>query len=143
MQFTLFTSAVQLVAILATSVSAVPVIASSGQILDVWVPRIITPNASTIWTEGQQYNVTWDTSDAPANISNGAAVVFGENNTLTDKVLASGFDLRQGWINVTCPDDVTPGDNYTVILFGDSGDESKPFKIVAAKNALLGVLSAV
>ncbi|KIK62842.1 hypothetical protein GYMLUDRAFT_58091 [Collybiopsis luxurians FD-317 M1] len=134
MQFTL-SIASALVAALAASASPVslkPAVAAARAMLDVWAPTIISPDASTVWTQGKQYNVTWDTSDAPANISNGASVVLGNNTQLTDRVLAQGFDLRQGWVTVTCPSDIFPTNTYSIILFGDSGDQSKQFSIVSA-----------
>jgi hypothetical protein len=58
--------------------------------LDVWVPKILTPNANTVWHHGevcrcdydrssmltvqQTQTVTWDTSDAPTLISNGFSI---------------------------------------------------------------------
>ncbi|KAE9389704.1 hypothetical protein BT96DRAFT_834539 [Gymnopus androsaceus JB14] len=117
--------------------SAKPVV---REMLDVWAPTIISPNASTVWTEGQKYNVTWDTSNAPANISNGASVVLGENGDLTETGI--GFDLRQGWVTVTCPSDLTPGDFYSIVLFGDSGDQSDQFSIVEpSSDGILGLLA--
>jgi len=128
MQFTFLSFAT--VFAVAASTSAKPVV--PREILDVWAPTIISPNSTTVWTLGQQYNVTWNTSNAPSEISNGAAVVLGENGTLTDDVLAEGFDLRQGWVTVTVPTNLTAGPNYSIILFGDSGDESEPFSIIDA-----------
>ncbi|KAJ3745049.1 hypothetical protein DFH05DRAFT_1492056 [Lentinula detonsa] len=136
MQFTLLASA--LMALAASAVSASPVSNEARMILDVWAPTIISPNASTVWTEGQQYNVTWDTSNAPVNISNGASVVLGKDGKLTNTTLVSGFDLRQGWVTVTCPSDVIPEDDYSIVLFGDSGDQSEQFTITTS---LEGVLS--
>jgi hypothetical protein len=136
MQFTLLSSTFVAILAAVSSVSATPV---AREILDVWAPTIISPNASTIWTKGQQYNVTWSTSNAPVNISNGAAVEMGHDGTiLTDQVLAKGFDLRQGWVTVTCPSDLPAGANYSIILFGDSGDQSQQFSLV--DETLLNVL---
>ncbi|KAJ3776767.1 hypothetical protein EV361DRAFT_116499 [Lentinula raphanica] len=137
MQFTLLASA--LAAFAASAVSASPVSNAARMILDVWAPTIISPNASTVWTEGQQYNVTWDTSNAPVNISNGASVRLGEDGQLTETTLASGFDLRQGWVTITCPSDVIPGNNYSIILFGDSGDQSEQFSIISPMQSILGL----
>ncbi|KAJ3725157.1 hypothetical protein C8R42DRAFT_576348 [Lentinula raphanica] len=134
MQFTLLASA--LAAFAASAVSASPVSNAARMILDVWAPTIISPNASTIWTEGQQYNVTWDTSNAPVNISNGASVLLTK---LSLVALASGFDLRQGWVTITCPSDVIPGNNYSIILFGDSGDQSEQFSIISPMQSILGL----
>jgi hypothetical protein len=127
MQFTLLTSA--FMAVLAASASAKP-ITVAREMLDVWAPTITSPDASTVWIEGHQYNVTWDTSNAPAQISNGASVRLGEHGNLTSTVLASGFDLRTGWVTVTCPSNLTSGNFYSIILFGDSGDQSPQFSIV-------------
>lgn len=37
---------------------------------DVFVPRIISPVAGEVWVSRQEAQVTWDTSDAPAQITN-------------------------------------------------------------------------
>ncbi|KAF8236239.1 hypothetical protein L208DRAFT_1357668 [Tricholoma matsutake] len=95
--------------------------------LDVWAPTILEPDASTIWQIGKCENVTWDTSNAPVNISNGSGVLLSDVNRKKSWVLASDFDLRAGSVKVEVPS-VTPGD-YFVTLFGDSGDTSPPFSI--------------
>ncbi|KIK62843.1 hypothetical protein GYMLUDRAFT_164196 [Collybiopsis luxurians FD-317 M1] len=148
MQFTLSIASAlaALSAVTLSHASPVPPLNSAGRppaaearaMLDVWAPTIFTPNASSVWAEGKQYNVTWDTSDAPQNISNAASVVLGNNTRLTDRVLAANFDLRRGWVTVTCPDDIFPGKNYSIILFGDSGDQSQQFSIVLAGNSAYG-----
>ncbi|KAF9552743.1 hypothetical protein CPC08DRAFT_698334 [Agrocybe pediades] len=107
--------------------SAAALVAKSS--LDVFVPRIISPNAATVWTVGQQEVVTWDASDAPASISNFAAVVLDRNFTAP---LAAGFDLRAGNVTVVVPNNVVPGSNHVITLFGDSGNISPKFTIVAA-----------
>ena len=61
MQFTL-SIASALVAALAVSASPVslkPAVAVARAMLDVWAPTIIPPDASTVWAQGEQYNVTW------------------------------------------------------------------------------------
>ncbi|KAG6874768.1 hypothetical protein C0992_006627, partial [Termitomyces sp. T32_za158] len=83
--------------------------------LDVFDPHILTPNNSTIWVVGSVETVTWDTSDAPENISNGAMVVLKPAESLTPQYeLVKGFDLRAGIVNVTIPDDISPG-GYAII----------------------------
>ncbi|TRM59245.1 hypothetical protein BD626DRAFT_157366 [Schizophyllum amplum] len=125
MQFALFTSVV-LSALAA--VRAAPVDAIGGNSLIVWSPKITSPTADTVWTAGQQYNVTWETNDAPETISNEASVMLGHKEALmSDQVLADGFDLRAGYVTVTAPD-VKTG-KYFVDLFGDSGNWSPDFKI--------------
>ncbi|KZV62607.1 hypothetical protein PENSPDRAFT_758571 [Peniophora sp. CONT] len=42
----------------------------SAAALDVFVPPITSPTADTKWTAGAVETVTWDASNAPANISN-------------------------------------------------------------------------
>ncbi|KAJ3511693.1 hypothetical protein NLJ89_g3951 [Agrocybe chaxingu] len=94
--------------------------------LDVFVPNITKPDATTVWTVGQNETVTWGTSNAPGSISNDAAVSlsgFGE--------IARGFDLRAGSVVVQVPAQVVPG-QYNITLFGNSGNISPMFSVVAA-----------
>ncbi|KAG7092954.1 hypothetical protein E1B28_009256 [Marasmius oreades] len=101
--------------------------------LDVWSPKITSPTAGTVWVTGSTVNVTWDTSDAPKQISNGAAVMLRddsgpvppENPYLKE---SRSFDLRDGWVTVEVPN-VPPADNYVLVLFGDSGNWSEQFEI--------------
>ncbi|KAL0954151.1 hypothetical protein HGRIS_005288 [Hohenbuehelia grisea] len=44
-------------------------------------------------------------------------------------VLANGFDILNGVQEITVPA-VTPGDDYSIVLFGDSGNFSPAFAIV-------------
>ncbi|EKM51856.1 uncharacterized protein PHACADRAFT_262238 [Phanerochaete carnosa HHB-10118-sp] len=98
--------------------------------LDVWDPKIITPNSYTVWAPGGTYNVTWDTSDAPASISEGSEVVLAKSGVLDSaNPLAQGFDLRAGWVPVTIPASTIPGSDYSIVLFGDSGNASPEFAI--------------
>jgi hypothetical protein len=86
-------------------VSAVAAFTGVGAVIipqpqDVWVPKILTPTIGTVWTRGtvralssdemidrayahnfpQQQNVTWDTTTAPALISNQFSVVLRDAN---------------------------------------------------------------
>jgi len=96
---------------------------------DVWAPTILTPDTNTIWKIGTCQNVTWDTSNAPVNISNGSGVQLINANRTFLQFLAKGFNLRNGFVDVTVPK-VTPG-QFMITLFGDSGDTSPLFQIVA------------
>ncbi|RDB22175.1 hypothetical protein Hypma_010613 [Hypsizygus marmoreus] len=96
--------------------------------LDVFVPPITKPDAQTIWTVGHVESVIWDASDAPANISNRASVILNPVIPGVRLNLTSGFDLRTGLVEVTVPD-VDSG-QYTITLFGDSGNISPIFHIV-------------
>ncbi|KAI0314655.1 hypothetical protein OF83DRAFT_1135751 [Amylostereum chailletii] len=122
-----FTTALSALFAAAALVGAVPV-----QKRDVWDPKVLYPHTGTVWTLGATHNVTWDTSDAPANISNGAAVYLRKgDSTLIATPLAQGFDLRAGRIEVTVPTNITTGDDYRIVLFGDSGNWGPLFTITA------------
>jgi hypothetical protein len=95
---------------------------------DVFVPKVVYPRAGVVWSVGQRHNVTWDTSNAPTHISNGASVILRKGELATPLILAKGFDLRSGRVEVTVPW-VVPGDDYTLVLFGDSGNFSPTFSI--------------
>ncbi|GJE98417.1 GPI anchored serine-threonine rich family protein [Phanerochaete sordida] len=108
-------------------------VAASGaaaRVLDVWDPAITSPTAESVWHAGGTYNVTWETADAPASISEGSRVVLSKD-FYEDyyNPLAQGFDLRAGWVTVTIPPTTVPGDDYQIVLFGDSGNYSPTFSI--------------
>ncbi|GLB34635.1 hypothetical protein LshimejAT787_0202000 [Lyophyllum shimeji] len=102
-----------LLAVLASSLTS---LASGAAVearstLDIFDPRIILPNARSVWVAGQVETVTWDTSNAPANISNLAAIVLNSASGPLSANLATGFDLRSGVVDVTVPKDVPSGLN--------------------------------
>ncbi|KAI6039329.1 hypothetical protein EDC04DRAFT_2686278, partial [Pisolithus marmoratus] len=98
---------------------------------DVFVPPVIDPNQKTVWCVGKQEKVVWDTSNAPASITNPEGRIYLVVNNLIDfdYELASGFNILDGKVEVTVPD-VPPG-IYAIVLFGDSGNFSKNFTITA------------
>ena len=98
--------------------------------LDVWVPPIISPSETTVWKAGAIETVTWDASNPPDRISNGAAVTIWGGDLPSWTFLVRDFDLRSGAVNVTIPADYKPGP-YRITLFGDSGNISPYFEIVA------------
>ncbi|KZW01617.1 hypothetical protein EXIGLDRAFT_598323, partial [Exidia glandulosa HHB12029] len=99
---------------------------------DVYDPQVLYPHSGTVWYLGATHNVTWNTTDAPTNISNGAMIYLRKGNkTITNHTLASGFNLRSGHQEVTVPTDITPGSDYRVVLFGDSGNFGPQFTITA------------
>ncbi|KAI0714895.1 hypothetical protein C8Q76DRAFT_440184 [Earliella scabrosa] len=105
--------------------------ASTGTVgtQDVYVPPVLTPNADTVWFTGRTYNVTWDTSDPPAQITNRyGRILLRKGDFTTPIFLASGFDILEGHVEVTVPL-VVSGDDYQVVLFGDSGNFSPYFTI--------------
>ncbi|KAF9221623.1 hypothetical protein BS17DRAFT_809975 [Gyrodon lividus] len=102
------------------------------QARDVFVPPILYPHAGTVWVAGQCHNVTWDTSNAPVNITNVYGMIYLRNNSLIDmnEELASGFDILNGHVEIQVPN-VPTGHNYSLVLFGDSGNYSPAFTILA------------
>ncbi|KIY70803.1 hypothetical protein CYLTODRAFT_168696 [Cylindrobasidium torrendii FP15055 ss-10] len=110
-------------------VSAVPL----NTLRDVWVPKITSPVSGTVWTVGETVEVTWSTADTPVYISNGGRIGLGrDDRIIADDALIRTFDLREanGAINVTVPE-VEAGDDYFIVLFGDSGNWSDKFTIQA------------
>ncbi|KII88214.1 hypothetical protein PLICRDRAFT_111363 [Plicaturopsis crispa FD-325 SS-3] len=110
------------------SVAALPAIRSA---LDVFVPPITYPHAGTQWYRGQTHNVTWDTSNAPVNITNryGRINLVRAGNVTDPIELAQGFDILLGRIEVQVPDYIQPRNDYELVLFGDSGNFSPEFSI--------------
>lgn len=50
---------------------------------DVWVPKILTPNATTLWNVGQTYLVIWSLDQKPVNVTNPIGTVYlSKNGTL-------------------------------------------------------------
>lgn len=98
---------------------------------DVFVPPIIYPKSGVVWIAGQHHNVTWETDGAPVNITNGIGRVYLANNTIIDldHPLAIGFDILDGRVSVQVPS-VPTGQNYSLVLFGDSGNYSPQFTII-------------
>ncbi|KAJ7240628.1 hypothetical protein B0H12DRAFT_51643 [Mycena haematopus] len=96
--------------------------------LDVFVPSITYPTAGTVWVSKTQQTLTWDASNAPPSISNGALLMLRQNNRTSPFILAKDFDLRAGSLEITVPW-VLSADNYELVLFGDSGNFSPVFTI--------------
>ena len=86
MKFTSITTLASLILVSLSSTVALPV---HLEVRDVFVPPILYPTAGTVWTVGEQHNVTWsvihlhadlylsdfalfirDTSNRPVNITN-------------------------------------------------------------------------
>ncbi|KAJ7277501.1 hypothetical protein C8J57DRAFT_987209, partial [Mycena rebaudengoi] len=95
---------------------------------DVFVPPILTPAAGTVWESFQSQNVTWDTSNAPNTISNRAFILLAKGGVEAPFILASDFDLRAGFVELTVPH-VLSGSDYQIVLFGDSGNLGPIFTI--------------
>ncbi|KAJ6568958.1 hypothetical protein B0H19DRAFT_939079 [Mycena capillaripes] len=106
--------------------------------LDVFVPPITFPTAGTVWVSKTQQNVTWwcdrDASGAPASISNEAELFLRKDDIIAPFILAKGFDLRAGSLEITVPwvligSDYQLGMLIFVALLGDSGNFSPVFTI--------------
>ncbi|PBK99774.1 hypothetical protein ARMGADRAFT_985691 [Armillaria gallica] len=101
---------------------------------DVYSPPITSPDANTVWTVNTTQTVTWDTSNAPVNISNRASIWLRKGDYAFGPELAVDFDLRSGKQDVTVPW-VVEGDDYIIVLFGDSGNWSPEFTITGGPPA--------
>jgi hypothetical protein len=133
--FSVFKFALAFFALVSTSqLSCAAPIPEGIAIRDVYVPPIIEPSASAVWTIGTTQVVTWDTTHPPQQISNkyGRIVLRSEETGRLDyeHPLADGFDILNGCQEVTVPN-VNPG-TYQIVLFGDSGNWGQSFQIVAA-----------
>ncbi|KAI0771085.1 hypothetical protein BD413DRAFT_476760 [Trametes elegans] len=108
--------------------AAMPVAALEKR--DVYVPPVLYPHAGTVWHKGETQNVTWDVSDPPVNITNSVGrVMLRKGDLTTPLILAKGFDILQGHVEVTVPWVIEDND-YSVVLFGDSGNWSGQFSIL-------------
>ncbi|KIK59386.1 hypothetical protein GYMLUDRAFT_262131 [Collybiopsis luxurians FD-317 M1] len=95
----------------------------------VFTPPVTDPTNTTVWTSGQVETVTWDVSNPPANITNRIGrIQFRFDDITTPLVLADNFDILLGTIQVTAPLVIT-GSDYSLVLFGDSGNFSPEFTI--------------
>ncbi|KAI0820057.1 hypothetical protein BC628DRAFT_1331265 [Trametes gibbosa] len=100
---------------------------------DVISPPITAPKAGDVWTIGSTQLITWDTSSIVNPTSETGLILLGvfendDEHLDTKHPLASGFSIRSGAVNVTVPA-VAAGNDYIVVLFGDSGNMSPTFTI--------------
>ncbi|KAF9563570.1 hypothetical protein CPC08DRAFT_632605 [Agrocybe pediades] len=96
---------------------------------DVFVPPVLSPRSGTVWKSGERHTVVWDTRNAPVNITNKVGVIrLRKDDLTTPLILASNFDILSGRQTVTVPN-LVEGDDYQVVLFGDSGNFSPKFTI--------------
>ncbi|KAL4252656.1 hypothetical protein ABKN59_005329 [Abortiporus biennis] len=104
---------------------------------DVFSPKITKPDAFTVWVINTTVTVTWDTCNAPDDVTNPQGkILLGhmdngddeDENLDIDHPLAEGFDIFQGSVDIVVPD-VPQGNDYIIVLMGDSGNKSPPFTI--------------
>nr|GAT44410.1 predicted protein [Mycena chlorophos] len=107
-----------------------PLSSSGVHQLDVWSPNITFPTEGSVLAAKSMVNVTWETNNAPPVISNGAMLLLGKGNEDYPFILAKGFDLRSGYVEVEVPY-VISGDSYNFVVFGDSGNASPSFTITS------------
>ncbi|KAH9855881.1 hypothetical protein C2E23DRAFT_866494 [Lenzites betulinus] len=96
---------------------------------DVYSPPVLYPHTGTVWYKGQTHNVTWDVSSPPVNITDKTGLItLRKSGIPTPLILADGFDILLGRVEVKVPW-VIEGSDYSVVLFGDSGNWSEDFTI--------------
>jgi len=120
-----------LLSLFSALVYALPLNERNVEARDVFVPPVTYPHQGTIWLAGAHYDVTWETKDAPVNITNSIGQIYlrvGEETWL-NTTLASGFNIRDGTVRVQAPK-VPTGIDYSLVLFGDSGNFSPEFTII-------------
>jgi len=77
---------------------------------DVWVPKILCPTSSSVWTVGGTFTVTWDVTSKPSQVTNSIGEIYLRQGDATQSTpIASGFALADGEVDVTVPDGTTPG----------------------------------
>lgn len=76
-----FTAFTALLLSAASTVLAAPVQLSAR---DVWVPKILSPDASTIWQAGGTYYVTWALDQKPQNVTNPKGTVYLSKDSILD-----------------------------------------------------------
>ncbi|KAJ2928645.1 hypothetical protein H1R20_g8441, partial [Candolleomyces eurysporus] len=97
---------------------------------DVYTPAVLQPRHGDTWVVGERRVVEWDTSSPPQHITNPYGTIKLRKDDYTmDESLAERFSILAGSREIVVPD-VAEGDNYQIVLFGDSGNWSQSFRIV-------------
>lgn len=103
-----------LLAFVCSLVVALPVVSPVQR--DVWVPPITYPTNTTVWAVGGTYNVTWNTSTKPSEVTNPTGEVYLRYGGATqDYPIAQGFPLTAGTVNVTIPLDTSPNADWVIV----------------------------
>ncbi|GJE96868.1 hypothetical protein PsYK624_130750 [Phanerochaete sordida] len=103
---------------------------------DIWTPQMTYPANGTVWESGKTYTVRWETKDAPVNITGGGNtgfIILRSGDYETPVILAHDIHLRDGHVKVKAPDVFTAND-YSLVLFGDSGNWGPQFTIKGPVN---------
>ncbi|KAK0482783.1 hypothetical protein IW261DRAFT_1418311 [Armillaria novae-zelandiae] len=106
-----------------------------GASADIFDPPVLSPSTGTTWTVKTTQTVSWDTSNPPDLITNRnhSSIRLTKGGRQLPIVLADEFDILIGKIDVKVPW-VVDGDDYAVILFGDSGNWGEEFSIQGGPN---------
>ncbi|KAK7048532.1 hypothetical protein R3P38DRAFT_3307383 [Favolaschia claudopus] len=111
-------------ALFALFVASSPIVTPAPR--DVFSPPVLYPRNGTIWRVGQRHNVTWGLL-----VKNHIMVDLGTLTFFsTESPLAQGFNILIARHEVTVPK-VEPGDDYQILVFGDSGNVGEKFTILA------------
>ncbi|KAK0481205.1 hypothetical protein EDD18DRAFT_1085393 [Armillaria luteobubalina] len=104
--------------------------ASAAVRRDIFDPPILSPSTGTTWTVNTTQTVSWDTSNPPNSITdrNHSSIRLIKGGRQLPVVLADEFDILLGKIDVVVPW-VIEGDDYAIVLFGDSGNRGEEFSI--------------
>ncbi|PIL28293.1 hypothetical protein GSI_09581 [Ganoderma sinense ZZ0214-1] len=95
-------------------------------------PPVTYPTAGTVWTVGQNLNVTWDLSNAPQNVTDTEGLILlRKSGVTTPLILQHNFSIFDGAVTIAVPL-VVEGDDYSIILMGDSGNVSPDFTITGS-----------
>ncbi|KAG1879166.1 hypothetical protein F4604DRAFT_1753476 [Suillus subluteus] len=96
---------------------------------DVVDPPITSPTAGT------KQLVTWSTDGLSSNVTNPVGMLVlgymynNSENLMLNSPLATNINYTVGQVLITVPD-VETGEDYIVVLFGDSGNASPEFTII-------------
>ncbi|KAF9071199.1 hypothetical protein BDP27DRAFT_534348 [Rhodocollybia butyracea] len=94
----------------------------SLSIRDVYSPKILTPDATTVWQTGTHGVVTW--KPPPANIP-----LTNRNGTILLGHLSDTGGENLDISNATIEVPKVPAGKYIIVLMGDSGNKSPEFEI--------------
>ncbi|CCM01175.1 uncharacterized protein FIBRA_03223 [Fibroporia radiculosa] len=117
----------------ASPLSTIPFIQSPNTDA-IWSADIISPNLLTVWKVSSNQTVTWDPSRVPQTRTNATGILLlgyeqnDSENLDINTPLAAGFPISAGKVDITVPD-VPERNDYIVVLFGDSGNNSPCFTI--------------
>ncbi|KAL0951523.1 hypothetical protein HGRIS_008206 [Hohenbuehelia grisea] len=94
-------------------------------------PTITSPKSGEVWKAGEERTITWDASNPPADLTDTNAFIWLQGGAIDGfNVLAGGVDILSGAHTVKVPN-VSQGDDYSVLLFGQMRTSSPRITIKA------------